>query len=158
MLFRCEALPEDSQLDFYNYYAIDIGNTPELIQILTDVQILIEKHGLDSVSICNTFYVSISLAEFPPCDPATLKLRPICETQCQSFYAVVSKCFSDAVTNGIMIADFAATFDMYNCSDPSTHLPGVSVDHFDSQQYCYNVSDYTLGKCISATDIAVHRY
>ena len=148
-LCRCEVLPEDDQLDFYDYYAIDIGNIPELIQMLTDVQILLKKTGVYSVSICNSFKVTVSLTEFPPCDPATLKLRPLCETQCHSFYAVVSTCFSEAVAKGIMIAELAAVLDMYryNCSDPSTHFPGVSIDQFDPQQYCYNVSNYTLGKC-----------
>ena len=148
MLFRCEAMPEDSPMDFYDYYAIDIGNSPELIQILTDVRISIKEQGFYSVPICNTFNVSLSLGEFPPCNPATLKLRPICETQCQPFYDVASKCFSDAVAKGIMVANLAAILDiyMYNCSDPSTHFPGVSIDQFDPQQYCYNVSNYTLRK------------
>ena len=75
-----------------------------------------------------------------------LKLRPMCATQCQTFATVISQCFGDAVERGITISEFAAIYDSYNCSDPSTHLPSIS-DLYDSQEQCYN---FTLGKFVAS--------
>ena len=148
LLFRCERLPEDSQLDFYDYYAIDIGNSQPVIQFITDVRSLVKKHGIDSISTCEILDASVSIVEFPPCDPVTLKLQPICVTQCQTFTTIISQCFGDAVGRGITISEFAVVYSSYNCIDPSTHLPGVSGDLFDSQEQCYYVMNYALGKCV----------
>ena len=147
LLFRCVKLPEDTQQVDYDYYAIDIGNRPEVVNLITSVGNLADKNNIYQISTCGFLNVSISFAEFPPCDPTTFKLRPICETQCSTFFGIISKCFGVAIEEGISIAEFAALYDTYNCSNPDTHLPGISGNLFDSQQYCYNVSFYDrLGK------------
>ena len=145
---RCVKLPEDSQQDDYDYYAIDIGNRPEVMNLINTVINLAIKHNIYQIRDCAFLNVSISLAEFPPCDPATFKLRPICETQCSTFFDIISNCFGVAIKEGISIGDFAAVYDTYNCSNPSTHIPTVSEDLFSQHvQDCYNVSFYNrLGK------------
>ena len=144
VIIRCERLSEDNQQDFYDYYAIDIGNSPEVIQLITDVRSLIEKYEVDSIPTCEFLDTSIFLAKFPPCDPTVLKLRPMCVTQCPTFSTVISRCFGDGVQTGLALMDFAAIYDSYNCSDPRTYLPGTSEGLFVSQEQCYNVSNYTL--------------
>ena len=147
-LIRCVKLPEDTQQVDYDYYAIDIGNRPEVMNLINTVKNLADKHNIYRISDCAFLNVSISFAEFPPCDPETFKLRPICETQCSTFFDITSNCFGVAIKEGISIAEFAAVYDTYNCSNPNTHIPGVSGDLF-SQQDCYNVSFYDhLGKWI----------
>ena len=146
--FRCEKLPEDNQQDFYDYYAIDIGNSPAVVELITAVRSLIEEHGIYSISACDFLNTSIFLAKFPPCDPIMFKLLPMCITQCPTFSSVISQCFGDGLQTGVALSDFAAIYDSYNCSDISTYLPEVSADLFDSQAQCYNVSNYTLGKCV----------
>ena len=147
LLCRCEKLPEEYQRDFYDYYAIDIGNEPKVIQYFTNVRSSLRKYEIDNVSTCEFLDTTITIAEFPPCDPNILKLRPMCTTQCQTFATVISRCFGDAVELGITISEFAAVYDTYNCTDPNTHLPGVSGDLYGSQGQCYNVSYLTQGRC-----------
>ena len=118
------------------------------MQLITAVRSLIKKHRIYSISACDFLNTSIFLAEFPPCDPMMFKLLPMCLTQCPTFSSVISQCFGDGLQTGVALLDFAEIYDSYNCSDLSTYLPGVSVDLFDSQDQCYNVSNYTLGKCI----------
>ena len=144
--FRCEKLPEDNWEVFYDYYAIDIGNSPAVVQLVTDVRSLIRELGIDSISACDFLSVSLFLTEFPPCDPTTCKLLPMCTTQCRAFYDTIARCFTSAVQAGLPISGIATIYDSYNCSNQSTHLPGISGDVFDSQEQCYNVSSYTLGK------------
>ena len=117
-----------------------------MINVINTITSLAEEHNIYRITDCAFINVSTSFAEFPPCDPATFKLRPICETQCSTFFDIISKCVSDAVQEGISIGDFGEVYDTYNCNDLDTHLPGVSRDLF-SQQDCYNVSFYNrLGK------------
>ena len=144
---RCVKLPEDSQQDDYDYYAIDIGNRPEVMNTINTAINLAIKHNIYQIRDCAFLNVSISLAEFPPCDPATFKLRPVCETQCSTFDEIIKNCFGVAVQDSISISDFAAVH-AYNCSNPSTHLPTVSGDLYSQHvQDCYNVSFYDrLGK------------
>ena len=148
LLLRCVKLPEDTQQVDYDYYAIDIGNRPEVVNLINTVRNLADKHNIYQVSDCAFLYVSTTFAEFPPCDPATFKLRPICETQCSTFFDISSNCFGVAIQEGISIGDFATAYDAYNCSNPSTHIPTVSGDLFSQHvQDCYNVSAYNrLGK------------
>ena len=147
LLLRCVKLPEDTQQVDYDYYAIDIGNRPEVMNLINIVKNLAEEHNIYQISDCAFLYVSISFVEFPPCDPATFKLRPICGTECSTYLSIISNCVGVAIQEGILIGDFAAVFDTYNCSDPNTHLPGVSGDLFS--QYCYNVQFYDdLGKWV----------
>ena len=148
LLFRCVKLPEDNQQEDYDYYAIDIGNKQEVTNLINNVRNLVERYNIYQFSICEFINTSTSLAEFPPCDPTTFKLRPICETQCRTFFEVISRCFSSAVEAGVSISEFAALYDDYNCTNPDTHLPDASEDLFESQQNCYNVSIYNrlLGK------------
>ena len=150
LLLRCVKLPEDSQQDDYDYYAIDIGNRPEVMNLINTVTNLAIKHNFYQITDCAFLNVSISFPEFPPCNPTTFKLRPICQTQCSTFFNIVSKCFNVAIEKGISIGDFAAVYDTYNCSNPSTHLPSVSGDLFSQHvQDCYNVSLYDrLGKLV----------
>ena len=72
----------------------------------------------------------------------------MCTTQCGAFYDTIERCFSSAVQAGLPTSEIATIFDSYNCSNQSTYLPGISGDVFDSQEQCYNVSSYTLGKCV----------
>ena len=146
MPFRCEKLPEDNQQDFYEYYAIDIGNSQPVIQLINAVRALIEEYGIYSIRACDFLNTSIFLLEYPPCDPVTLKLRPMCVTQCPEFSTVIASCFG--VQTGVALVDFVSIYDSYNCSNPTTYLPGASGGLFDSQEQCYYVTDYTLGKCV----------
>lgn len=147
-LFRCERLPEES-ID-YDYYAIDIANRQEIENYITQLFNLIGGYEiLDTIPSCLFLNTTVFLATFPPCNPATLKLRPICESQCFSFFMIVANCFGDAIEKGIMIAEFAQLYDTYDCTNVSTHIQGVGSALFDSQINCYNVSVYNIrGKCI----------
>lgn len=120
-----------------------------MINLINTVEYLADKYNIYRISDCAFLNVSISFAEFPPCNPITLKLRPICETQCSTFFSIISNCFGVAIKEGVSIAEFAAVYDTYDCNDPDTHLPGVSGDLFSQQQDCYNVSFYDrLGKWV----------
>ena len=147
-MFRCVKLPEDNQHEDYDYYAIDIGNKPEVLDLVNNVRNLAERFNFYQLPTCEFLNTSLSLAEFPPCDPTTFKLRPICQTQCGTFFEIISRCFSAAIEEGISIAEFATAYDRFNCTNPGSHLPDVSGDLFELQQSCYNVSIYNrlLGK------------
>ena len=150
-MFRCVKLPDDNQQEDYDYYAIDVTNSPELMALISEISFLAAEENIYSVSSCVSLVnASVSTAKYPPCDPTTFKIRPICETQCATFFFITSECFGEAIESGLSIFEFASTYDMYNCSNPATHLPNVSIDVFDSQQNCFNVSAYDrLGKLVA---------
>lgn len=144
LLFRCERLPENNQQDDYDYYAIDITNRPDVIMFTASAR------NLTSIligSFCRQFYnQTITFVAFPPCDPETFKIRQVCRRDCPRFVDISSKCIDDALRAGRMITEFAKLFDSYNCSDPSAYFPNASLSLFDSQQSCYTISLYDMGK------------
>ena len=93
-----------------------------------------------NLSSCLFLDVFLSFINFPPCDPTTLKLRPMCAIQCPTVYVFTSECFREAISIDLPIADAATLYDGYNCSDSNTLFPGLSRDLIESQQNCYNVS------------------
>ena len=140
----------DRQQDDFTHYAIDIANKPEVMSLVIQISSLLDENDIVNITTCRFLNVTVFLVEFPPCDPTTFKLLPICDTECPNFNIITSCCFRDGIEEGIMISGFAALYDSYNCSDPSTHLHNVSEDLFDTR-YCYNVSYYNsiiMGKCI----------
>ena len=139
-------LPENNQQADYDYYAIDIANRPQLIEFVANLRGLIEKHNIDKIPSCLPVITrSVPLAEFPPCNPITFKLRQICEESCRTYTNIISQCFSLAIQTNIMISEFALLYDSYDCSDPNTYLPNVTDILFDSRQNCYNVSFEMMG-------------
>ena len=142
--FRCERLPEDKQQDDYDYYAIDVTNRPEVIMFVTFGRNL--TSFLNELFCKQFFNQTITFVELPPCDPETFKIRQVCRSECPTFVDISSKCIDDALRAGRMIAEFAQLFDSYNCSNPSTYFPDASLSLFDSQQSCYTISLYDMGK------------
>ena len=80
----------------------------------------------------------------------------MCVTQCPEFSTVIASCFGDGVQTGVALVDFASIYDSYNCSDPSTYLPGASAGLFDSQEQCYYVTNYTVGKYVKYITLMPH--
>lgn len=139
-------LPEER--DDYDYYAIDISSRPEVIRFVTNARSLVPN---TTQSFCSQFFhVTLNFVEYPPCDPASNKLRQVCESDCQRFTDILSGCLDNVIEAGNTILGFAALHDIYNCSDPSTYFPNASLSLYDSQQSCYTVSFYNMGKCLLA--------
>jgi len=143
-------LPENNPHSDSDYYAIDIANRPETINFLIAYKNLINENNIESLSICGPLSnLTIFLAEFPPCDPLTFKLRQLCQSECPKFNDYISRCFGEITKqNTIMIGGFAELFDLYNCSDPSTYIRNVSVNLFDLPDSCYSVSLSNMGKYV----------
>lgn len=144
LYFRCEMLPNNYRMQAdYDYYAIDIGNRPVIIDASMSLRKIVEKDNLNSVESCRVlFETNLFLDKFPPCNPKTLKLRQLCQSECPKVRDMTSQCFRDAIQEGMMISDFATLHDQFNCSDPTSRYPNVSEVLYDSQQSCYNVSYY----------------
>jgi len=143
-------IPENDQQYNSDYYAIDIANRPEVISFSHIIRTAVEENNFEDIPTCRPLFRNIFFIEFPSCNPATQKLKPVCEAICPQFFTSLSKCFSDAVQSSIMIADLASLYDAYNCTDPSTYIPNVSGSLYDSQQNCSNnsVFDANVGKYI----------
>ena len=137
-------LSEDNQQDDYNYYAIDIANKQEMIDLVSFSRSLLETFIL---SACKEFLnMLITFIEFPPCDPKTFKLRQVCENDCLKFINISQYCFIDALQEGNMIYELITLNESVNCSDPATHFPIDLSKFFDSQQSCYTVSFFDKSK------------
>lgn len=141
---RCEVLPENACNGVplnYDSYAIDIANTPELINFANLLRGLHERYH--NISTCGPFLsMSVCLAEFPPCNAEINRLQEICESGCSRYNELILNCISSIVMMGnFNITDLNQLHAQFDCFDPETYLPGVPGSLYDTQQSCHDLFD-----------------
>ena len=141
---RCEILPENACEGVplnYDYYAIDVANSPQLINFAIALNELHEQFY--TLPACTLILgMSVCLAEFPPCNAENNRLQVICTSGCLRYNQLILECATSIVSTGVLDIDQINEIDaMFDCDDPETYLPGVPGSLYDTEGECHDLYD-----------------
>ena len=129
---RCKVIPENDNCtrilsgEYYAPNALDTGT-------LNLVQQFIILDSIKDSEACTIFFNGIlCFYNFPPCDPDTSQLLPICPGRCEELHRLFEFC-------GKLINFIIINFD---CSDPATYYGTVPGDASVSTTACSKSQTY----------------
>ena len=139
MLNRCIEVPDETCVTLipYMYYTPDTFGLTE--QIVNDFSGVITEY--DPFDPCRAFIAAISCVyRYPPCDPSTGTLFPICPAVCPTVNSDIENCALESYEEYPSVGAFINSFE---CTEPETYLRNVPPQYINNGTACTELS-----KCI----------
>ena len=128
-IYRCKVIPENdncTRILSGKYYYVPNAVDTNIFDLVKNINIF---DSIKDNEACTTFYNGVlCFYNFPPCEPDTFQLLPLCPGRCEEIHRLFEFC--GELVNFIVVT--------LNCSDPISYYGNIPVD--------INVSTATCSK------------